>query len=124
YWVQVEGSITPTALQQLSKGVEIRINKKTYRTQAAKTQLLKTPPTLPERHPPIRYRASIPTSWISLRLHEGKNRQVRRMCAKVGFPVLRLVRAAIEDLHISNMQQGEVLALSKKQLFRQLNLRT
>ncbi len=122
YWVQVEGDITPKAIAQLSKGVDIRINKKTYRTKAAKVKRLKSEPKLPERNPPIRYRANIPTTWVELRLQEGKNRQVRRMCAQVGFPVLRLVRVAIEDLKINDMQSGEVQTSSKKQLFRQLNL--
>lgn len=123
YWAQVEGAITPEALNALSKGVEIRINKKNYRTRPAKAKLLEIEPQLPERKPPIRYRANIPTTWISLTLQEGKNRQVRRMCAKLGFPVLRLVRVAIENLHIGQMQSGEVVAYQKKQLLKKLNLR-
>jgi 23S rRNA pseudouridine2457 synthase len=107
YWVQVEGIPTLDALQALQKGVDIKINKKTHRTLPAKAHLLSEASPLPERDPPIRYRANIPDTWLELSLCEGKNRQVRRMCAKVGYPVLRLVRVRMEHLSIENMQPGE-----------------
>lgn len=122
YWVQLEGSVTSGALSQLSQGVDIRINKKTYRTKRAQARLLKEAPALPERNPPIRHRENIPTSWVQLRLTEGKNRQVRRMCAKVGFPVLRLVRVGLEDLELGDMKSGEVRKMDKKELMKLLKI--
>ena len=89
YWVQVEGEPSDEALAQLRSGVLI----KGYQTRPAKVRRLTSPPCLPERDPPIRYRASVPDTWLELTLTEGKNRQVRRMTASVGHPTLRLVRA-------------------------------
>lgn len=90
YWVQVEGIPGDEALQQLALGVIIQGE----RTRPAKASRI-DPPDLPDRSIPIRYRKQIPTSWLSLTLSEGRNRQVRRMTAAVGFPTLRLVRVAI-----------------------------
>lgn len=122
YWVQVEGEITADALQALQKGVSIRIQKKVYKTLPAKAGLLALPVPLPERDPPVRFRKNIPTSWIFLSLREGKNRQVRRMTAAAGFPTLRLVRVAIEDLKLGHMLPGDVRELSREELYRQLNI--
>ncbi len=115
YWVQVEGEPTHQAIQQLQNGVTINVNKKAHTTLPAKVKLIAVP-ALPERKPSIRYRANIPTSWLQLKLIEGKNRQVRKMCAKVGFPVLRLVRVKIEQLQLGNMQVGEVRKFERRQL--------
>lgn len=123
YWVQVEGSADKAAIQQLSQGVAIRIKKRTHYTLPAEARLLPQPPTLPDRDPPIRFRKNVPDSWIELSLTEGKNRQVRRMCAAVGFPVLRLVRASIEELELGDMQVGEVREIEGIQLLRLLKLR-
>ena len=103
YLVQVDGQITPEALRQLSKGVLI----KDYRTKPCHAEMAVPPEDLWERVPPIRYRANIPTSWIRLTLIEGKNRQVRRMTAAVGFPTLRLIRVQIGDLTLDGLQPGE-----------------
>ncbi|MEM8585327.1 MAG: pseudouridine synthase [Bacteroidota bacterium] len=108
YWVQVEGIPTPEALMRLEKGVDIRIKKKTYRTRPAGVKTINQPELLGTRNPPVRYRAHIPDTWLELSLIEGKNRQVRRMCAAVGFPVLRLVRCAIEDLKLYDLAGEEV----------------
>lgn len=116
YWVQVEGAITETALQQLAKGVKISINGKSYLTEKAEAQLLSPEPNVPERNPPIRFRQNIPTSWIALTLTEGKNRQVRRMTAAVGFPTLRLIRAKIGNLTIGEMQPSEVVEWEREEL--------
>lgn len=113
YWVQVEGQPDTLALQALAQGVEIRINKQTVLTQPAQVRHLAEAPPLPARVPPIRVRRQIPDSWLELRLREGKNRQVRRMCAKVGYPVLRLVRSAIGNLTLGDLQPGEVRELSE-----------
>lgn len=121
YWVQVDGSITEDALEQLRGGVEIRIKKKTHFTAPAKAKRIESP-SLPERNPPIRYRASIPTSWIELTITEGKNRQVRRMTAKVGFPTLRLVRASIEGISIDDVLPQHVVELNRDTFLRKLEL--
>ena len=107
YYVQVEGSITQEALQQLGTGVIINIDGKPYHTKPAIALPLSPEPSLPERNPPIRFRQSIPTSWLSLTLTEGKNRQVRRMTAAVGFPTLRLVRYGIGSVTAAGMQPGD-----------------
>ncbi|MDJ0798823.1 MAG: pseudouridine synthase [Calothrix sp. MO_167.B12] len=103
YWVQVERIPNQDSLQQLEQGVVI----KNYRTRPAKVRLLPTPPPLPERNPPIRFRKTVPTAWLEMILTEGKNRQVRRMTAAVGFPTLRLVRKSIGNLQLDDLQPGE-----------------
>lgn len=108
YWVQVEGIPTPEALAQLRKGVQIRIKKKTHLTIPAGADLLNDPSQVPPRDPPIRFRKTVPDTWITLTLREGKNRQVRRMTAAVGFPTLRLIRFRIGHFDISGMSPGEV----------------
>lgn len=106
YWVQVEGVVTPDALRKLENGVTITIDGRPYATRPAKARSIA--PTVPDRKPPIRYRAHIPTSWISLTLIEGKNRQVRKMTAQTGFPTLRLIRYRIEKITIEGLQPGEM----------------
>jgi len=107
YWVQVEGVPDEAALAQLRQGVDIRIKQKAYRTLPAEVRRLGEP-ALPPRDPPIRQRKSIPESWLSLCIREGKNRQVRRMTAAVGYPTLRLVRWRLAQMTIEGMQPGEV----------------
>jgi 23S rRNA pseudouridine2457 synthase len=116
YWVQVEGTISPAALRQLETGVIISVDNKPYTTRPAKASLINPDPAVPERHPPIRYRAQIPTSWISLTLTEGKNRQVRKMTAQTGFPTLRLIRYRIRKLSIEGMQPGEMREIRKEDI--------
>lgn len=122
YWVQVEGEITRGALQRLSQGLWIRIDGKPYKTRPSLARMLSQAPQLPPRSRPIRSRPSIPDSWISLVLEEGKNRQVRRMTAAVGFPTLRLVRYRMEELNLDGLVPGEVRELGKHQLFRLLRI--
>lgn len=122
YWVQVDDIPTPEALEQLATGVDIKINKKIHRTATAKVVQLPQPP-LPERVPAVRFRKEIPTAWIDLSLTEGKNRQVRRMTAKVGFPTLRLVRHCIGDLHLGDLPSGGVLPLDRTTIYQLLGLR-
>lgn len=89
-------------------------------------RILDDEPDLPPREPPIRYRASIPTAWISLTLTEGRNRQVRRMTAAVGFPTLRLLRWRMENLILGDLQPGQVRELSideQAELLRRLKLK-
>ncbi len=116
YWVQVDGDITDAAIQQLCNGVNISIEGKPYRTLPAKAKKIEPPEILPERIPPVRYRKLIPTSFIELKLHEGKNRQVRRMTAAVGFPTLRLVRYAIEKINLTFLSDSIVKPGTVKQL--------
>ncbi|MBM3169043.1 MAG: pseudouridine synthase [Bacteroidetes bacterium] len=122
YFVQVEGIPTEEALAQLREGVTIQVDGKLYRTKPALVRVLDPAPLLPERFPPIRYRASIPDSWMALTLIEGKNRQVRKMTAAVGFPTLRLVRQSIENLSLSGLQPGECRSLSQEEAYRCLGL--
>jgi len=103
YWVQVEGIPDTIALKTLEQGVLIQ----GQRTRPAQARLLTIEPSLPPRNPPIRFRQQIPTAWLELCLTEGRNRQVRRMTAAVGFPTLRLVRVAIADLTLDQLQPGQ-----------------
>lgn len=121
YWVQVEGIASATALAQLRQGLDIRIDGKTHHTLPAAVRLLPAAPELPQREPPVRFRKSVPDCWLELTLTEGKNRQVRRMCAAVGFPVLRLVRVRIGklgwgDAGLGRMAPGEVRVLEEDML--------
>lgn len=103
YWAQVEGLVSAEALQQLRRGVTI----KEGLTAPGEATELPEPAHLWPRNPPIRYRASIPTSWLEIQISQGMNRQVRKMCAAVGLPCLRLVRAAIGPLGVGALQPGE-----------------
>ncbi len=103
YWVQVEGAPDAPALEHLRRGVRLR----DFTTQPARVRPIAEPADLWPRDPPIRYRAAIPTRWLEVIISEGKNRQVRRMCAAVGYPVLRLVRAAIGEASVTGLAPGE-----------------
>ena len=102
YWAQVEGIPTEAALDQLREGVRLS----DFTTRPANALLIQEPQELWPRDPPIRYRAKIPTAWIELTIREGKNRQVRRMTAQVGFPTLRLIRAAIGKVRVEGLTLG------------------
>lgn len=110
YHVQVEGIATEEALAKLRAGITIQ----DYQTKPCEARLL-AEPGYPERNPPIRFRLSVPTSWIELKMTEGKNRQVRRMTAAVGFPTLRLVRAAFGALEMGSLPPGKWRELSPKE---------
>lgn len=111
YYVQLDGQITPTAVETLQAGIEISINGKNYKTQPCKAFILKKRPVFPERSKKIRDERHGPTSWISVTLVEGKFRQVKKMTAAVGFPTLRLVRVRIGNENLDNMDAGEVIEL-------------
>ncbi|WP_106478621.1 pseudouridine synthase [Phytohalomonas tamaricis] len=102
YWVQVEGEPNEEALKALRGGITLNDGP----TKQAKVRRI-SPPHLPERQPPVRYRATVPTSWLELTITEGRNRQVRRMTAHIGHPTLRLIRAAIGSWQLAGLAPGE-----------------
>lgn len=103
YWVQVERIPDESALNQLRQGVQIQ----NYQTRPALVSLLPDEPPLAPRYPPIRFRKNVPTAWLEITLTEGRNRQVRRMTAAVGYPTLRLVRVQIAHLSLQNLAPGQ-----------------
>ncbi len=103
YWVQVEGIPTPSAINNLEQGVIIQ----NYKTRPATVKFLPENINIAPRHPPIRIRAQIPTTWLEITITEGKNRQVRRMTAAVGFPTLRLLRTKIAHLRLDGLELGQ-----------------
>ena len=116
YWVQVDGAVTKEAIEQLQKGVEINVDGKLYKTKPCKAQIFDEEPIVADRNPPIRFRKNIPTTWVKLILSEGKNRQVRKMTAKVGFPTLRLIRHRIKNCTLENLQPGEIKMVTQKEI--------
>lgn len=122
YLAQVEGEPDQEALKKLGNGVTINVEGKMYQTKPAIANIPESVPELPDRDPPIRYRKNVPDTWISLTLIEGKNRQVRKMTAAVGFPTLRLVRWSMEKITIEGFQVGEVRELEQQEVYRALGL--
>jgi 23S rRNA pseudouridine2457 synthase len=120
YLVQLQGIITNEALKQLETGVTIALDSGPYLTRPSKVKVVPKPEKLAPRGHPIS--ESLPTSWIELTLTEGKFHQVRKMTAGVGFPCLRLIRIAIEELRLENMQPSEVRELKKAAIFKKLNI--
>ncbi|APG66477.1 ribulose phosphate epimerase [Tenacibaculum todarodis] len=108
YYVQVDGIITQTAIEQLRNGVEIGFNGKKYTTKPSKAFLIEDP-KFPLRSQKIRDERHGPTSWISIIIREGKFRQVRKMTAAVGFPTLRLIRVRIGDIQLNDLEVSGVI---------------
>ena len=120
YWVEVDGTPDTHALNQLRNGVEIKVNGKQYQTRSAKVKVVE--PVVEERDPPVNYKKHPARAWLEISLTEGKNRQVRRMTAKVGHPTLRLIRVRIESLGLDPLKSGEITQISGKVLYRKLGL--
>ena len=112
YWAQVERIPTLDAINQLQTGVKIQ----DYRTAPAQVRLLLEEPSVTQRIPPIRFRKSVPTAWLEMTLTEGKNRQVRRMTAAVGFPTLRLIRVSIANIQLHGLAPGQWRELTPAEL--------
>lgn len=122
YWVQVDGSITGDAIANLQQGVTISVDGKQHRTKTCTVALFQEEPVVAQRNPPVRFRKSIPTSWIKIILTEGKNRQVRKMTAAVGFPTLRLIRYRIVNCTLDGLKPGEMRVVSKKEMLQLLSM--
>ncbi|MEI6444672.1 MAG: rRNA large subunit pseudouridine synthase E [Nostocales cyanobacterium ELA583] len=114
YWAQVERIPDIDAIYKLQNGVEIQ----DYRTRPAQVRLLLEEPSVVQRIPPIRFRKSIPTAWLEMTLTEGKNRQVRRMTATVGFPTLRLIRVSIANIQLHDLAPGQWRELTSLEVTR------
>jgi len=112
YWVQIERMPDQRALARLAEGVLLS----GIRTRQADVRLLTEEPTLPERPVPIRFRKNVPTAWLEITIHEGMNRQVRRMTAAVGHPTLRLVRVAIGPVRLDDLKPGEWRDLTENEI--------
>ncbi|WP_186755872.1 pseudouridine synthase [Echinicola salinicaeni] len=123
YLAQVEGVPGEDDIKLLEKGVDIKVEGKVYHTKPAEAELKINAPELPERDPPIRYRKTVPDSWLALTLTEGKNRQVRKMTAAVGYPTLRLVRWSMENLNIQGFDVGEVREFEQTEIYRLLRVK-
>lgn len=117
YWVQVDGAVTNNAIKQLQEGVQITVDGKGYRTRRCMADIFEEEPYLPPRNPPIRFRKNIPAPWIKIIMKEGKNRQVRKMTAAVGFPTLRLVRYRIEKITVEGMMPGDMRQYGQQEIY-------
>ncbi|MEP7252252.1 MAG: pseudouridine synthase [Ginsengibacter sp.] len=123
YWVQVENIMTPVAIDKLLQGVHIAVNGKDHFAKCIHAKIFETPPIVAARFPPIRERKDIPVSWIKMVLTEGKNRQVRKMTAAVGFPTLRLIRYRIGRINVDQLEPGEMKILSQKEMYNLLHIK-
>ncbi len=122
YLVQLQGIITAEALKQLEAGISIALDAGSYITKPCKAKCVPQPKNLPPRAHSVR--ESLPTSWIELTLTEGKYHQVRKMAAGVGFPCVRLIRIAIEEIRLENMQPGDVRELKRDAVYKKLHIAT
>lgn len=122
YWVQVEGLVSQEAIDKLINGIPINIDGKMFQTKKCKAEKFSSPPLVHQRIPPIRFRKNLPDSWIKIILTEGKNRQVRKMTARVGHPTLRLIRTRIESVTLAQLQPGEMKSISQQEMYNLLKI--
>ncbi len=120
YLVQLQGNITPEALKQIETGINIALDAGSYMTKPCKVKQVKKPVNLPERAHPVS--ELLPTSWIELTLTEGKYHQVRKMTAGAGFPCIRLIRIAIEEIRLESMQPGDIRELKRDAVYKKLHI--
>lgn len=118
YWVQVEGAPTDADLAPLRTGVTIKLKNGHYKTLPAQASVLHPRPEVPDRMPPVRYRKTVPDTWLEIILHEGKNRQVRKMTAAIGFPTLRLVRVGLGNYRLPQLEPGWMERVEEEQLMK------
>jgi len=109
YLAQVDGAVEETSLRPLKTGLKL----KTECFLPVEVALIPEPDHLPPRYPPVRFRKSVPTTWLEVILQEGRNRQIRRMTAAIGFPTLRLIRTAIGNYHLTDLTPGSWTELTE-----------
>jgi 23S rRNA pseudouridine2457 synthase len=121
YWVQVEGEPKTQDLHAFERPMELTIRKNSFTTRPSSARVLKDL-QVPERNPPIRHRLNVPTAWLEICLTEGKNRQVRKMTAHVGFPTLRLIRKGFGSLDIDQLEleAGKIQELTQEEAYQAL----
>ena len=112
YWVQVERIPSEESLEHLSRGVVIE----DYKTRPCKIKILNPQPEIPERNPPVRFRKTVPTCWLEVKITEGKNRQIRKMTASIGHPTLRLIRIKIGNLSLGDLAPGEFRRIRRDEI--------
>ena len=122
YYVQVEGAVDTSDISMLKVGININNNGVIYLTKSAIAEIIEEP-NLPQRTPPIRFRANIPTTWIKISINEGKNRQIRKMTSAIGYPTLRLVRHSIENLNIDGFISGQIKEINRKFVYNSLKIK-
>lgn len=120
YLAQVEGYFKEEEEHIIKQGIELNIKGKMHKSRPAEIEFAN--PEVPDRNPPIRYRKNIPSPWYKISITEGKNRQIRKMCAAANHPVLRLIRIAIEDIELGNLNPGEKIELSKNAIYYKLKI--
>ncbi|MCC6843778.1 MAG: pseudouridine synthase [Saprospiraceae bacterium] len=120
YWVQVDGNADDDFIKKISQGVKIKLKDKFYNTLPCEAKVIQGDIKVPERNPPVRIRKQIPTTWLEIKLKEGKNRQIRKMCSSLGHPVLRIIRIAVGNLNLGNLLPGETKPLSRPEIFAKL----
>ncbi|MGB9702663.1 MAG: pseudouridine synthase [Candidatus Kapaibacteriota bacterium] len=117
YYAQVEGISSISQISELEEGVEINLKSGKYITKPAIVEIISTP-DVPERQPPIRFRKQIPTTWLSITITEGKNRQIRKMTAAVNLPTLRLIRYSIGKLNLQFLDGKSMVEISKDEIYK------
>ncbi|MCP4457944.1 MAG: pseudouridine synthase [Cytophagales bacterium] len=122
YRVEVEGTPDEDELNQLRRGVEINLKGKKHQSKPCEAKILKKF-KLPEREPSVNRVKHPSTTWLEIKLTEGKNRQIRRMTAKIGHPTLRLIRFGIEDLELGTLNSGEIIGVSANVIYAKLKLK-